>query len=220
MPRMTDPISSTIRDDYDRVASEYARRIADELARKPFDRQLLDRFAAQVAGRGPVCDMGCGPGHIARYLRDAGADAFGLDLSEGMLIEARRLNPSMHFVHGDMTALPLESNALSGITAFYSIVNIPLDVLPIIFNEMHRVLQPEGQLLLAFHVGNEQVEVGELWGQKIEMGFYLREPSAIQQLLEQSGFGIQEVLTREPYSPEVEHQTHRCYILARKPNKL
>jgi len=33
--------------------------------------RLLDRFAKRMAGRGEVCDLGCGPGHIARYLRDA-----------------------------------------------------------------------------------------------------------------------------------------------------
>ena len=29
-----------------------------------------------MAGRGEVCDMGCGPGHVARYLRDVGATEF------------------------------------------------------------------------------------------------------------------------------------------------
>jgi hypothetical protein len=46
---------------YTRVAAEYTRRIADELAHKPLDRQLLDRLAERVRGLGPVCDMGCGP---------------------------------------------------------------------------------------------------------------------------------------------------------------
>jgi 2-polyprenyl-3-methyl-5-hydroxy-6-metoxy-1,4-benzoquinol methylase len=57
----------------DRLADEYARRIFNELQHKPLDRELLDRFAARIVGRGEVCDMGCGPGQIARYLRDAGA---------------------------------------------------------------------------------------------------------------------------------------------------
>jgi hypothetical protein len=52
---------------YDQVADEYARRISGELQHKPFDRELLNRFAAAVTGRGEVCDMGGGPGHIARY---------------------------------------------------------------------------------------------------------------------------------------------------------
>ena len=53
---------------YDLVADEYARRVFDELQQKPLDRQLLDRFAARVRNAGPVCDVGCGPGHVARLL--------------------------------------------------------------------------------------------------------------------------------------------------------
>ena len=57
---------------YDRVAAEYAAQLAGELAHKPFDREWLDRFAARVRGRGLACDVGCGPGHVARYLNDQG----------------------------------------------------------------------------------------------------------------------------------------------------
>ena len=49
----------------------------------PFDRRMLDQLAAAVRGRGQVCDLGCGPGHIARYLCAQGAGALGVDLSPG-----------------------------------------------------------------------------------------------------------------------------------------
>src|SRR6202162_4597955 len=99
--------SESIRESYDRLAEEYARRIFNELQHKPLDRELLDRFAAAVRGRGEICDMGCGPGHAARYLRDAGATVFGLDLSPGMLEQARSLNPGVLFREGNMMALDL-----------------------------------------------------------------------------------------------------------------
>src|SRR5215469_16778772 len=108
-------ITQSIRESYDRLADEYARHFANELQNKPFDREQLNRFAAEVAGRGEVCDMGCGPGHIARYLRDAGAKVFGLDLSPRMVDEARRLNPDMNFREGNMLALDLPDAALAGI---------------------------------------------------------------------------------------------------------
>ena len=59
---------------YDRVASEYARRMLPELDYKPLDRQLLERFAGLVVGKGRACDLGCGPGQIARYLHDHGVE--------------------------------------------------------------------------------------------------------------------------------------------------
>ncbi len=90
MPQRSDYQAS-----YDAVAKEYVRRIADELRHKPLDRALLDRFADATRERGPVCDMGCGPGHVALYLKEQGIDVVGYDLSPKMVEAARRLNPGI-----------------------------------------------------------------------------------------------------------------------------
>src|SRR5262245_37027789 len=108
----------TIRYDYDRLAGEYAKRIAGELQHTPLDRQLLNRFATEMRTGGEVCDLGCGPGHVARYLRDAGVNVFGIDLSPGMVKQARQLNPGIVFREGNMLALDLPDEQLAGITAF------------------------------------------------------------------------------------------------------
>lgn len=55
---------------YDRVAEQYATEFFEELKRKPCDRQLLDQFAESVSGTGAVCEFECGPGQVARYLRE------------------------------------------------------------------------------------------------------------------------------------------------------
>jgi SAM-dependent methyltransferase len=211
---MNDP-TNAIRESYDRLAEEYTRRIADELRHKPLDRELLDRFATQTKGRGEVCDMGCGPGHVARYLRDAGASVFGLDLSPGMLEQARKLNPDIPFREGNMLELDIPNGALAGIAAFYAIVNIPKRSQPAVFREMQRVLRPGGLLLLAFHTGNEMLHEDELWGQKISMDFFLLPPTEITVDLEVAGLTIEDVIERDPY-PDVEYPSRRAYIFARK----
>jgi SAM-dependent methyltransferase len=206
----------SIRGNYDRLAEEYTRNLADELKNKPLDRELLERFAGLTAGRGQVCDLGCGPGHVARYLRDLGTDVFGLDLSPQMIAAARQVNPGICFQIGNMMALNLETNQLAGIAAFYSIVNLPKDLLSIAFQEMHRVLQAEGVLLLAFHIGNQILSPDELWGVPVAMDWFFFRTSEIKQLLETEGFFIEEVIEREPYHPDVEHQSRRAYVFARK----
>jgi ubiquinone/menaquinone biosynthesis C-methylase UbiE len=214
---MSDVIHS-IRESYDRLADEYARHLFDELRNKPLDRELLNRFAAEMTGRGQVCDMGCGPGHVARYLRDAGAGVFGLDLSTRMLEQARQRNPDICFREGNMLALELADATLSGIAAFYAIVNIPQESLPLLFREMERVLQPGGVLLLAFHTGNEVIHVQELWDQPVSLDFFFSQPSVIRHDMEGAGLRVEEVIERGPYAPEVEYQSRRAYIFARKPD--
>jgi ubiquinone/menaquinone biosynthesis C-methylase UbiE len=205
-----------LRDSYDRVAREYADNIYDELAHKPLDRELLDRFAREVSGRGTVCDMGCGPGHIARYLRDLGVgEVFGLDLSQGMLEQARRLNPDIQFRQGDMLALDLPDASLAGIAAFCAIVHFTKEQLPRAFGEMRRVLQPGGLLLLAFHVGEEVVHRDELWSVPVSLDFRFFAIDTVTAALAAAGLAVDEVIQREPY-PEVEYPSRRGYVFARR----
>ena len=210
-------LTNSIRDSYNRLANEYATHLFGELQNKPFDRELLNRFASEVKGRDEVCDMGCGPGHVTRYLNQAGVNVFGLDLSPGMLEQARTLNSGIRFREGNMLALELGDQVLVGITAFYAIVNLPEESLPLVFREMRRVLQPGGLLLLAFHTGDEVVRVQEMWGQPVAMEFFFFQPSAVRRHLEAACLEVEEIIEREPYAPEVEHQSQRTYIFARRP---
>jgi len=158
-------IQNLVLESYDRIAVAYARQYGNELLHKPFDRELLHRFATEVKDRGDVCDVGCGPGHIARYLRDMGlAKVFGLDLSPAMVEQARKLNADLSSKVGNVMALDLVDASLGGIIAFYAIVNIPPNLLPTVFREMCRVLKPGGRLLLTFHIGDEIVQPRNLWG--------------------------------------------------------
>src|SRR5512138_453465 len=124
---------------YDAVASDYAERFKDEMDDKPFDRDCLDRLAREVGALGPICDMGCGPGQIARYLHRQGVATLGVDLSPRMVAEAQRLNSEIPFHQGDMLALPDEDNSWGGIAAFYCIIHIPRPKIVDALREVRRV---------------------------------------------------------------------------------
>ena len=201
---------------YDHVAEEYAHRIFDELQYKPLDRQLLDRLAAEVSPDGLICDLGCGPGQIARYLRDRGVQVIGVDLSAQMIAQARQLNPDIEFKQGNLLALDVEDEAWAGIAAFYSIIHIPREEVMIALHELKRVLQPGGLLLVAFHIGTEVLHLEEWWGQPVSADFVYFQAPEMQAYLQAAGFLIEDLIERPPY-PDVEHPSHRAYILARKP---
>jgi len=210
-------MASDLQQSYDRVAQEYVKRIYGELAHKPFDRKLLDWLAEKVNHAGVICDIGCGPGQVARYLADHGAEARGIDLSPGMIEQARRLNPGITFQVGNMLALTeVEDNAFGGMTAFYSVIHIPREQHAQVFQEFKRVLMPGGVALIAFHIGNETRHQDEWWGEQVSVDFHFFSSVEVKASLQAAGFAMDEVIERDPY-PEVEVQTRRAYLFARKP---
>ena len=213
---MNTELSFALQDSYNRIAQEYATRIYGELAHKPFDRELLERFADRVRRVGQVCDLGCGPGHVARYLHDLGVDIFGMDISPGMVEKARELNPDIEFRQGDMRSLPVEENSWAGITAFYSLIHIPRDAMISTLRELWRVLLPGGVLFLAFHIGEADVHRDELWGHPVSLDFLFFTSDEMRGYLEAAEFTVEMITEREPY-PDVEHQSRGCYVFARKP---
>jgi SAM-dependent methyltransferase/GNAT superfamily N-acetyltransferase len=203
-----------VRSAYDELAAPYAQNLSGELAGKPLDREWLERFAERTRGAGRVCDLGCGPGHVARFLHDRGVDVFGVDLSPAMVTEARRLHPPIAFREGDMMALDEADASLAGIVAFYAIVHLVEPALRTAFREMRRVLRPNGLLLLAFHVGDDVLRPRELWGVPVALDWVFHRVDDVTRALVDAGLAIEDVVERAPYEG-VEHASRRAYVLAR-----
>jgi SAM-dependent methyltransferase len=196
-------------DAYDRVAEPYAAQFFDELTRKPFDRELLDRFAERLRGRGRACDVGCGPGHVGRYLAERGVDVYGLDLSASMVALARRLNPTMRFEQGDLRALSLPDAALDGIVAFYSWIHLRRTEVAGALTELARVLRRRGLILLAFHGGEGEVHADDWFGRGVSIDATLHQPADLTAGMGRAGFVVEAITTRPPY--EFEYPTTRLY---------
>lgn len=200
---------------YDRVTDEYVARIADELAHKPLDRALLRCLVEQVGQNGPICDLGCGPGHVARFLQQCGAQVCGIDLSPAMVAAAQRLNPDIPFYQGNMLALDWPDEAFGGIAAFYSLIHVPRPLLIATLRELRRVLREGGLLLAAFHIGSETIHLDEWWDQPVALDFQFFQIEEMTGWLAEAGFTVEAVTTRAPY-PDVEHPSRRGYVLARR----
>lgn len=217
VPRMTAaPSLSATRTSYDTVAVDYASLLADELAAKPLDRAMLGAFAEHVTadGGGPVADLGCGPGRVTAHLRDIGLPAFGIDLSPGMVAEARRRHPDLRFDVGTMSALDLADGSLRGVLAWYSLVHTPPEELEPYVTEFHRVLTPGGHLLLAFKAGDERVRLEHAYGHPVDLDVYRFSPERVAGLLVRGGFEVTATLVR---AADPREATPQAFLLARKP---
>lgn len=206
-----------LQNSYDRVAEEYAKRFSNELDSKPFDRKMLDWFIEKVNGVGTICDLGCGSGHIANYLHNRDLEVCGIDLSSGMVKQAQKLNPNIAFQQGDMLSLDdFADNSFGGIAAFYSIIHIPRLLVVDALREMNRVLRSKGVLLLTFHIGQQTHHLEEWFGKRVFLDFHFFETAQMKVDLQMAGFELEEAVERDPY-PEIEVQTRRAYLFARKP---
>jgi SAM-dependent methyltransferase len=199
---------------YNAVAQQYADKYADEILLKPTVQQFLADFVKPIAENGLICDMGCGPGQVARYLKNSlNRNATGIDLSPNMVEIASTINPGITFSVADILLLN-DVGLYDGIIGLYFIVNFPPRVLPRVFNQLHRLLKPNGKLLLSFHTGNNELNrVDDLWNSGKGCDFYFFDPEMVSNYMEQCGFKVTDVRLREP-DPEIEYPSRRAYAFA------
>ncbi len=177
---------------------------------------LLDRFAAIARGKGLVSDLGCGPGHVARYLQAQGVDVCGYDLSPKMVELARQLTPGIKFQRGDMTSTGCRRRILGRDRRL---------LLP--HPHRSRADGPNAQGTLesvatqwivssVFPRRQRNATSGRMVGKTGLCRFLFSRSQAVTSQLRNAGFEVAETIERDPY-PEVEHQSRRAYIIARKP---
>jgi SAM-dependent methyltransferase len=183
---------------YDTVATNYADQVRDLLDQLPYERAILALFAdlVRTTGGGPVADVGCGPGRITAYLRELGADVFGIDLSPAMIETARRDHPSLRFEVGSMTDLDLADASMAGLVAWYSLIHVPDEEIGSVFTHFRRALRPGGLLLLGFHVGDEsRLKTQGYGGLPMKVHVHRRRPGLMAAWLNDAGFTVEAQMT-------------------------
>ncbi len=102
---------------------------------------MLDRLTP-----GRVLDAACGTGAVTQQLLSRGHDVVGVDVSEGMLAQARQAAPEAHLLAGDITDLPLPDDDVDHVVCSLALAHV--DDLRPFFAEAARVMRPGGHLLL------------------------------------------------------------------------
>ncbi|MDR8407979.1 class I SAM-dependent methyltransferase [Nonomuraea sp. 3-1Str] len=163
----------TTRDAYTARAAEYSELFRDPLADQPLDRALIDTFAdlVKATGAGPIADLGCGPGHYTAYLHTRGVTAFGIDLSPGMIEQARQEHPGLRFEVGSMFSLDLADAGVGGVFSHYSIIHTPPERVHELFDEFARVLAPGGHLLLSFSATDDPSQPAEPYDHVVSLAY-------------------------------------------------
>ena len=131
---------------------------ADDMRRriiKPL-KEGLDNFSNRKKSSLKILDVATGSGRTLKQLRGAfpKEKIIGLDLSGSYLKEASRFISNLNgdlieLIKGNAENLPFEDNSIQGITCVYLFHELPRTVRENVLKEFFRVLEPDGILILA-----------------------------------------------------------------------
>jgi uncharacterized protein YceH (UPF0502 family) len=200
---------------YDAAAAAYSEALLDELTGKPFDIWLLERIAEDADG--PIMDLGCGPGQIAAFLADTGAEVHGLDASPQMVAQAQANFSDLDFAVGryDQLLRPRTAAAWGAIVAWYAFVHLAPSELAATLRTVGGTLRPGGTLAIALHLGDGIVHADELFGVAVDLDVVHHDRDEVLAAVTGAGLEVAEWYVRAPYAEEP--QTIRLYVLARRP---
>lgn len=138
-------MSNAHRDYFNNLAPEWCAKMTDA---QEF-RDHLIRFGVSFGDR--VLDIGAGTGRMSKHLANlVGSDGMVVaeDIADRMLSEGRRVteNRRMHWLCDDVLALAIRNAVFDKVVCFSAFPHFqdPIKAL----QEMHRVLRPEGKLLI------------------------------------------------------------------------
>jgi SAM-dependent methyltransferase len=123
--------------------------VASYHTRPPYPEEVFALLAGLLAERpGPVLDLGCGTGNIARRLAGTVERVDALDVSPAMLDEARRLpdgdHPGLRWMLGRAEDAPLDP-PYALVTAAASLHWMDW---PVVLPRLHDALRPDGLLVI------------------------------------------------------------------------
>jgi ubiquinone/menaquinone biosynthesis C-methylase UbiE len=139
-----------VREEFDRAAAVFAQRTKGR-----FDAMGVPEFS-RVQPHEIVLEVGAGTGNFLHLFEGRATSLVALDLTGGMLAEARRHHPYQLLVQGDAFRLPLRTGSVDLVTSAQALHHIwkPVPVL----QEMRRVCAPGGRILIVDQLATESFE--------------------------------------------------------------
>jgi ubiquinone/menaquinone biosynthesis C-methylase UbiE len=161
-------------------------------------RPAQDEILAQLLARHPgkVADIACGTGILAdRIARELRPDAvYGVDMSDGMLNEARARSAQVRWLTGPAEQLPFDDAALDAVvttSAFHFFDQ------PAALREFYRVLAPGGLAAVTTISPRLPVTPSRLFGSRWNPAHHPR-PAEMRAMFEDAGFTVSD-----------QHRVHR-----------
>ncbi len=142
-----------VRKIYNRIADAYQEK-RENPAKSTWNDFLeapsIDKLLSEIVLTGKkVLDLGCGTGLLSIKLHNAGADVFGIDLSEKMISLAKLNFPTLKFDVGNAAHTSFRDGEFDVIASSF-VMHYVKNLKPV-FKEMSRILKKGGQFVFSMH---------------------------------------------------------------------
>jgi ubiquinone/menaquinone biosynthesis C-methylase UbiE len=176
---------------YDQNAGQYA-----EVNAPLADIDQIEELSSLLPPSAAVLDAGCAAGRDSELFRQKGFQVTGVDISGGLIGVGRQQFPEVNFVQANFLELPFPDQSYDAIWAHQSLLHLETqDDVRKALSEFHRVLRPEGKLLVLVkaQTGGDKTAVvaDSLSGHNRFFQYFTKDE--MQTLLTQAGFQPQKL---------------------------
>lgn len=169
---------------YDLAAEDYDKK---EKYLNSFEKGKFLSLLLEIKNK-KILDVGAGTGRVSLPLALAGAQVTALDISEKILELLKRKNKKITTVVGEAENLPFENESFDIVTAAFLIVHLKDP--KIFFDEVYRVLKPDG-LFLVSNINQKEPPVVKTKEGDIQIKSYYHRPEKIKDSLQDLAFSIE-----------------------------
>ena len=117
--------------------------------------RYLEEFLRRIPARSTILTAGCGEGRYDGMLLDAGHSVVGIDVSEGLLSQAKKLYPAIRYKKMALNEMSFE-NEFEGAICIEALEHVFPEEWPVILHGFYEALKPGGVLYFTVDTVSEE----------------------------------------------------------------
>ena len=210
MTRDLDP-KHIVANGYDKIGAWYAEQAVE------WRTEDRDRYTSLILDSLPVSaellDLGCGAGVPTTRILAQRLAVTGVDISSIQIDRAQRNVPNARFHQGDMTEIHFEPDTFDAVVGFFSIIHVPRNEHPRLFQKIASWLRPEGLFVAGLGATSLESGIDADWhGAPMYWSYF--DSATNRRLVEDAGL---QVVSSEDVTTEEDGQPVTfCWVVARR----
>ncbi len=146
---------------------------------------------------GKIIDLGCGGGRDSVWFLKNKYSYTGIDISEGMIHEARKRHPDAEFLQQSLYELDFPKNSFDGFWSVCSLLHIPKEKINLVLGSIKAILKQGAIGFISIKQGTKFVK--KAWHESGKERFFAYyEQDEFSKILETEGFSILQTGVRPP----------------------